>query len=216
MQPNQLSQSSRLRPYCVAPDCGSSAPLSGRMRKSRPLALTTPPVLRSSILPPTASPCAQYSQPSSPHFSPLTRCCGLPSHEAVIQDFALVGPAVAVGVLGVENVGRTGDQNAVAPRSDAGGKAEVVEKHGRAVVAAVAVGIFQAADRAAVLAFAVDAARIVAHLDDPQLAVGSPSHGDRIDHQRLGRHQLDLKARPSVRHRQRQLGATSARGIARP
>ena len=74
------------------------------------------------------------------------------------------------------------------------------------VVVAVAVGVFQTAHAAAVLALAVDAARIVAHLDDPQLAVRPPGHRDRIRHQRLGRDQLDLKARPSVRHGQRLRG----------
>ena len=49
--------------------------------------------------------------------------------ETVVQHFAFVGLAVAVGVFGVDDSG-AGDQNALAPRSDAGGKAQVVEKHG--------------------------------------------------------------------------------------
>ena len=46
---------------------------------------------------------------------------------------------------------------------------------------------------AARLALAVDAERVIAHLDDPQLAVGTPGEGDRGLHQRLGGDQFDLE-----------------------
>ena len=62
-----------------------------------------------------------------PHLKPLTRCCGLPSTKAAVEHFALVGAAVAVGVFGIDDVGRAGDQHAAAPGRDAVGIAEVVE-----------------------------------------------------------------------------------------
>ena len=98
----------------------------------------------------------------------------------------MVGLAVAVAVLGIEDIRGAGDQDAVAPGHHAGREAEAVEEGRLLVVAAVAVGVFQEPDDAAGLALAVDAQRVVAHLDDPELAVGPPLEGDRVLDQRLG------------------------------
>ena len=80
--------------------------------------------------------------------------------------------------------------HALPPGHHAGREAEAVEEDGRLVVAAVAVGVLQDADLAAGLALAVDPEGIVAHLDDPEPAVGAPVERDRVLHQRLGGDQL--------------------------
>ena len=61
--------------YCVVPDCGSSSPSSGRMRKSRPLAFTVAAGSAAARSCRRRVAMAQYIQLSRPHFSPLTRCC---------------------------------------------------------------------------------------------------------------------------------------------
>ena len=109
----------------------------------------------------------------------------VPLAEAREEDLAVVGLAVAVAVLGVEDVGRAGDEHAVAPGHDAGRERQAVEEVGRLVVPAVAVGVFEDPDDAPRLPLAVDAERVVAHLDDPELAVGAPVEGDRVLDQRL-------------------------------
>src|SRR5262249_6542664 len=103
-------------------------------------------------------------------------------HETGVEDNFLVGLAVAVGVLGVEDVRGAGDQHTLAPRQHAGRVAEVVEEDGRLVVLAGAPGVFEELDLAAELALAIDAERVVAHLDDPELAVRPPGHRDRVFH----------------------------------
>ena len=65
------------------------------------------------------------------------------------------------------------------------GNAEAVEERRLLVVAAVAVFVFQVPDHAARLSLAVDAEGIIAHLDDPELAVGAPVERDRVFHQGL-------------------------------
>ena len=57
--------------------------------------------------------------------------------EASEENFLPVGLAVAVGILGIEDVGRAGDEDSLAPRCHAGRKAETVEEHGRLVELAV-------------------------------------------------------------------------------
>ena len=135
--------------------------------------------------------------------------------ESVIEHFAFVGLAVAVGVLGVENVGSARDQNAIAPRHHAIRKAQVVEKHGRAIVAPVAVDVFQISHAAAVPAVAIDAARIVAHLGHPErpsgpqaMAIGSITNGSLAA-------KSDLEARPRMHKWPTTARATSVREIAR-
>ena len=110
----------------------------------------------------------------------------VPFDEAGEQHFAMVGLAVAVAVLGVEDVRGARDQDTLSPGHHAGREAEPVEERRLLVIPAVAVGIFQESDHAAGLALAVDAQRIIAHLDDPELAVGAPIEGDRVLDQGLG------------------------------
>ena len=125
--------------------------------------------------------------------------------EAGVEDFAAVGLAVAVGVLGVEDIRGAGDEYAVTPGHHAGGERQVVEEDGRFVVLAVALGGLQALDPAAGLAFAVHAERIVAHLDDPELAIRSPGEGDGVFDKRLRGDQLDGETRPHLDRAKRRL-----------
>ena len=104
----------------------------------------------------------------------------VPWPESCEEHVATVGLAIAVGVLGIEDVRRAGDDDPFPPRNQAGGEAEAVEERGRFVVATVAVGVFQDPDNPAELPFVVDSERVVTHLDDPELAVGAPVEGDRI------------------------------------
>src|SRR5262249_50721485 len=59
---------------------------------------------------------------------------------------------------------------------------------------AIGLGLLQELDLAPRLALAVSAERVVAHLDDPELAVGPPGEVDGGHDDRLGGHQLDLEA----------------------
>src|SRR5262249_26044824 len=58
--------------------------------------------------------------------------------KAAVEDNLPVGLAVAVGVLGVENLGGAGHDDALAPRHNAGWKADLVEENSRFIVLAVA------------------------------------------------------------------------------
>ena len=89
--------------------------------------------------------------------------------------------------------GARGDDHAVAPGHDAGRERQAVEEGRLLVITAVAVRVFEEPDHAARLALAVDAQRIIAHLDDPELAVGPPVDRDRVLDQRLAGDQLDLE-----------------------
>src|SRR5205807_2229827 len=77
--------------------------------------------------------------------------------EAGEQDDLLVRLAVAVGVLGIKDFGSAGDNDALAPGSDAGRIAEVVEEDGGLVIGTVArPGFLQEFDPATELVLAID------------------------------------------------------------
>ena len=59
---------------------------------------------------------------------------------------------------------------------------------------AIASLVFEQADHAAMLSLAIQAQRIVAHLDNPELAVGPPVKGDRVLDERLGGGEFDPEA----------------------
>ena len=63
---------------------------------------------------------------------------------------------------------------------------------------AVAVGVLEELHAAAGRSVAVDAKRIIAHFDDPQLAVRPPFKGDGVLDQRFRRHQLHREAGADV------------------
>src|SRR5262249_30440403 len=67
-------------------------------------------------------------------------------------------------------------------------------------------GVFEKANLAAPFFPYSDTERIIAHLDDPQLAVGSEGERDRIEDERLGCHQLDFESGTDVNGFQRRGG----------
>ena len=111
--------------------------------------------------------------------------------EAREPDVALVRSAVAVRVL-CEDLWGGADKCAVFPRKDAGRVGEAVEEDLRFVVRPVFVLIGENDNFAARLSIVIDAAGIVAHLDDPQPPIGPDRHVDRIGNQRLGRNHAQL------------------------
>src|SRR5207248_6626633 len=86
--------------------------------------------------------------------------------EYLLLDFAVLAH------LGIEDVRGAGDEDAILVREDAGGEADVVHEESHLVVGPVGFGLFEEFDLAAELVLAIDAERIVAHLDDPEFAVG--------------------------------------------
>src|SRR5262249_14343536 len=94
--------------------------------------------------------------------------------EAGEQDLALIGLAIAIRVLGVEDVRGRGPEHALPPRQAAGREADVVEEDGGLVVLAVVLGRFEELDAPAGLALTVDSEGVVTHLDDPELTVRAP------------------------------------------
>ena len=68
--------------------------------------------------------------------------------EALPEDFAEVGLAVAVGVFQEEDMGGGGDDEAALPGEEAVGEEEVVGEECGVFVEAVAVSIFEGADAA--------------------------------------------------------------------
>jgi len=112
--------------------------------------------------------------------------------EAGEPDVSLIGPAIAVGVLREEYLRSGAHKCAVAIRENSGRVWETVEKDSGLVVGSVLVLVRENHDFAARLAFVINAAGIVAHLDDPQPPIGPDRHVDRIGNQRLGRNHTQL------------------------
>src|SRR5262249_11866390 len=92
----------------------------------------------------------------------------------------LLSARLAAVVLDEKDLRGAGHEDAAAPRQHAGRKAEVVEERGRLVVLAVALRAFEEFNLAAEFALAVGAERVVAHLDDPQLAVRRERERDGV------------------------------------
>ena len=93
-----------------------------------------------------------------------------------------VGSAVAVGIFGVQNIGRGADQHAAcATTVTPVGNGMSSRKTVRLVVAAVAIAVGQHPYAAARLKISLAAGRIVVHLRDPQPPVGAEvdRHRDR-------------------------------------
>ena len=133
--------------------------------------------------------------------------------EAGEDHFADVGLAVAVGVLGVNDVGRRADQHPLLPHGDAVGKVDVVEKDGRLVELAVAVRAFEQPHAPSWLIVPFDAVRIVVHLGHPELAVRPKIDGHGRRDQRLGRDQFDLQPLGHANRLERLLGRQRRREI---
>ena len=122
--------------------------------------------------------------------------------EAVLDHLFGIGHQIAIGVAGLDQIGRLADQGAAMVQNlERAGQDQSVLEHGALVIDAVAVGILQdrhIADRL----FHVDhglAHGIALHFDHPQPAVAVELGQNRVLHQRLGRHQLHLVARRHVK-----------------
>ncbi len=105
-----------------------------------------------------------------------------------------VGPTVAVGVLGVEDVRRGADQRALAPRQHAGGKRQAVEKERGTVERAVGPRAGEKLYAAAGLPVAIRTHWVVGHLDHPQFAVSAKVDRDRAGDERFGGDEFDREA----------------------
>ena len=116
----------------------------------------------------------------------------VPLGKAGEERCAEIGPAVAVDVFRIKDLGGAGDEHALLPGQHACREAKVVKERGGLVVVAVAVGVFQELDPAAVATLAVVAERIVAHLHHPELQIGPPGDGDGIPDERLGGDEFHL------------------------
>src|SRR5208337_5132977 len=79
------------------------------------------------------------------------------------EELAMVGLAVAVAVLGVEDVRGRGDKHPPSPGHHAGGKRQAFQERGRFVVDSITVSVFQEPHDAPGLALAIDSERIIPH-----------------------------------------------------
>jgi hypothetical protein len=115
------------------------------------------------------------------------------------QHLAVIGLAVAVSILEIEDVGSGCDDDAAPPAHDAGRQHQPIGEHGALVGTSVAVCVFEQ----------LHASRgsgvhgIARHLQNEPAAVLVDVHGDRRLDVRLGRHQIDAEARVEPESRQR-------------
>lgn len=98
--------------------------------------------------------------------------------KAAEEGFLVIGPAVAVAVLEEQNSGGSGDQDAISPTHDAGGKGEVLGKNGAVIVPAIGVGVLQETDASARTAIRFQAEGVIDHFHHPKSALGIPVEGD--------------------------------------
>ena len=99
--------------------------------------------------------------------------------EAFEDDFLFIRHIIAIGVGEEQHLRRGSHEDAVAPRRDTRRVAQVFREDLRVIGATIAVGVAQQPDRAT--GFALDAVRIIAHLHDIGVAIGSEAESDRID-----------------------------------
>lgn len=102
---------------------------------------------------------------------------------------AFVSPAIAVGVAAEPEVGRFGDEEAMADEHQAAGHDEAIEEDGGFIHSAVVVGVFKDGNAAGGLGFAdtIEVGHEGAHFDDPEASIGSEGRGDgRFDQRFVG------------------------------
>ena len=109
------------------------------------------------------------------------------------ERLALVGLAVAVGVLQEEHVRGLRDDQAAVDVAEARRDAQVLGEDGLLVGLAVAVGVLDDRDPVAALALRLHLVRVVDRLGDVQAAEVVPGHRDRLADLRLGDEQLGLE-----------------------
>ena len=102
-----------------------------------------------------------------------------------------VGHAVAVGILGVDNVRSDGDEHAAVVGNNSGRPRKPAEKDRPRVEPAVAIAVFETADVARGRFFRK---RITPHLDDIKPPIGVVTDADRVGDQWLDGDRLEPKA----------------------
>ena len=110
------------------------------------------------------------------------------------EDLAKVGLAVAVSVLGIEDIGGSAYKDAFSPCHDAAWEVESGKEHGRMIVSTIIVTILEKANDTTWRPLAVDPRGIVPHLGHPEFAVSSPVEGNGIKDLWFARDQLYLEA----------------------
>ena len=123
--------------------------------------------------------------------------------EAGEEFFYDVRFAVAVGVFGVKQIGRGGDEDALSPDGDAERLGDFVEKDGAGFERAVAVAVFEEADASDGRALFAVLAAVVARLGDPNFAVGTEVDRYGALDERLDGHELDTHAGPHLNRGER-------------
>ena len=127
--------------------------------------------------------------------------------ETGVNDLLDVGHAVAVGVLGIDDVGRIADEHAAAVADDSRRPGKFVEEHLARFVFSVAVFVREQADAAQEIFVLL---RVVAHFNDVHLAVFIRRNCHRIDHLRLGGDKLHAIAGRHFRDDSNMAAAASA------
>ena len=115
------------------------------------------------------------------------------------ERLALVGLAVAVGVLQEEHVRGLRHDQAAVDVAEARRDAQILGEDGLLVGLAVAVGVLDDRDPVAALALRLHLVRVVDRLGDVEAAEVVPGHRDRLADLRLGDEQLGLEPRRASR-----------------
>ena len=101
--------------------------------------------------------------------------------EASEEHASHISTPVAIGVFGVEQVRGRRNERTLSERQHTRGKGQVGEEWHHAVHAPVAIVIIEDVHAATGFTFAVEAQRVVAHLDHPQPTLHVPVEVNRID-----------------------------------
>src|SRR5262249_15892850 len=102
-----------------------------------------------------------------PQFEAIDPMLRVALSEAREKHVAMIRAAVAIAILGVEDIRGARDQHTITPGDDPRGQTEAIDERRRLVVPAVSLGILEEPDPAPRLSAPVRAERIVPHLDDP-------------------------------------------------
>ena len=102
--------------------------------------------------------------------------------EAREEHASHIGTPVAISVFGVEQVRGRRNERPLSEGQHTRGKGEVSEEGHHAIHAPIAIVIVENIHPATGFAFAVEAQRVVAHLDHPQPPLHVPVEVNWIDH----------------------------------
>src|SRR6267154_1969985 len=111
------------------------------------------------------------------------------------KEFAHIGLPIAIGVLGIKNVGCRADQHASGPRQYPIRKPQSLKKDCGLVIATITVGVLQDAHLTTRFAFTIHSQRVIPHFHYPQLPICAPVKSDGIGNQWFAGHQFNFEAR---------------------